>query len=136
VIDGVTVHDTAERRSGIVTFTVAGVEPDTVVDIADRHEITINASTAPWAALDMDAKELVRSCAPHRTTSTPRANSNVSSRRRPARMISPRMCCPSRGRSHGDRSRSSTDRRSLDPARPASGRSGRGTLDQRLVSQG
>jgi cysteine desulfurase / selenocysteine lyase len=58
-IDGVTVHDTAEQRSGIVTFTVAGVEPDTVVEIADRHEITINASTASWAALDMHAKELV-----------------------------------------------------------------------------
>jgi cysteine desulfurase / selenocysteine lyase len=58
VIDGVTVHDTAARRCGIVTFTVAGVEPDTVVDVADRHGISINASTAPWAALDMDAKGL------------------------------------------------------------------------------
>jgi cysteine desulfurase/selenocysteine lyase len=57
-IDGVTVHDTAARRCGIVTFTVAGVEPDTVVDVADRHGISINASTAPWAALDMDAKGL------------------------------------------------------------------------------
>jgi selenocysteine lyase/cysteine desulfurase len=57
-IDAVTVHDTAARLSGIVTFTVAGVEPAAVVDIADRNGITINASTAPWAALDMGAKGL------------------------------------------------------------------------------
>ena len=57
-IDRVTVQDTAARRSGIVTFTVAGVDPEAVVDDADRHEITINASTASWAALDMDAKDL------------------------------------------------------------------------------
>jgi cysteine desulfurase/selenocysteine lyase len=57
-IDGVTVHDTAARRCGIVTFTVAGFEPSTIVEAADRHEITINASTAPWAALDMHSKGL------------------------------------------------------------------------------
>jgi selenocysteine lyase/cysteine desulfurase len=57
-IDGVTVHDTARLRCGIVTFTVEGVDPGTVVDVADRHGISINASTAPWAALDMGAKGL------------------------------------------------------------------------------
>lgn len=57
-IDGVTVHDTAARRCAIVTFTVAGVEPHVVVDVAHRHGISISASTAPWAALDMGAKGL------------------------------------------------------------------------------
>ncbi len=62
-----TVADTAERRCAIVTFTVDGVRPTKIVAAAEREGITINASTAMWAALDMDAKgfaEVVRA-SPH-----------------------------------------------------------------------
>jgi selenocysteine lyase/cysteine desulfurase len=52
----VTVTDTAQRRSGIVTFRVDGVAATDVVDAALRDGVVINASTAVWAALDMDAK--------------------------------------------------------------------------------
>ena len=57
-ITGVTVHDTAARRSGIVTFTVPGVDPPAIVDAAARDGIIISTSTAQWATLDMDAKGL------------------------------------------------------------------------------
>jgi selenocysteine lyase/cysteine desulfurase len=57
-LPGVTVADTAARRSAIVTFQVEGVAPTDVVDAALREGIVINASTAVWAALDMDAKGL------------------------------------------------------------------------------
>jgi selenocysteine lyase/cysteine desulfurase len=66
-VPGVTVADTAQRRSAIVTFTVDGVSPPDVVDAATRDGISINASTSVWAALDMDAKglpEVVRA-SPH-----------------------------------------------------------------------
>jgi cysteine desulfurase len=55
-VERVTVRDTAVRRCGIVTFTVDGVEPADVVTSAANAGITINASTATWAALDMHAK--------------------------------------------------------------------------------
>ena len=55
-IGGVEVRDTAERRCGIVTFTVAGVSPADVVAAAAAASVIINESTAVWAALDMDAK--------------------------------------------------------------------------------
>lgn len=64
---GVTVLDKAERRSGIVTFTVEGHDPQAVVDTARRRDITIHSSSAAWAALDMEAKgltEVVRA-SPH-----------------------------------------------------------------------
>lgn len=60
VIPGVTVADTAARRCGIVTFTVDAVAPAEVVAAAERDGITINESTARWAALDMGAKELTQ----------------------------------------------------------------------------
>jgi selenocysteine lyase/cysteine desulfurase len=41
-----------------VTFRVDGVAATDVVDAALRDGIVINASTAVWAALDMDAKGL------------------------------------------------------------------------------
>ena len=54
----ITVHDTAPRRCGIVTFTVDGVAASTVVTDASHHGIRINESTSTWAALDMEAKGL------------------------------------------------------------------------------
>ena len=55
-IDGVTVTDTADRLSAIVTFLVDGVTPDDVVRVAGLHDVVINVSTSVWAALDMDSK--------------------------------------------------------------------------------
>lgn len=55
-VPGVTVRDTAVRRCAIVTFTVDGVPAEDVVASAARADVVINASTAVWAALDMDAK--------------------------------------------------------------------------------
>ena len=66
-VAGVTVRDTAARRCGIVTFTLAGVAPTVVVEAAASSGITISSSTATWAALDMAAKgidEVVR-VSPH-----------------------------------------------------------------------
>jgi cysteine desulfurase / selenocysteine lyase len=54
----VTVHDTAAHRSGIVTFSVSGATPSSVVAAAAERGVSINVSTATWAALDMDAKGL------------------------------------------------------------------------------
>ncbi len=54
----VTVHDTAALRSGIVTFSVAGASPSSVVSAAAERGAAINVSTATWAALDMEAKGL------------------------------------------------------------------------------
>ena len=59
-IDGVTVHDTAARRSAIVTFSVAGSTAGAVVSEAARAGVRINESSATWAALDMGAKGLDR----------------------------------------------------------------------------
>jgi len=56
-IAGVEVRDTAARRCGIVTFTVRDVSPADVVAAASTAGVTINESTATWAALDMDAKQ-------------------------------------------------------------------------------
>jgi cysteine desulfurase/selenocysteine lyase len=57
-LPGVTVTDTAERRSAIVTFLVEGTSPADVVRTAARHDVMINTSAAVWAALDMDSKGL------------------------------------------------------------------------------
>jgi selenocysteine lyase/cysteine desulfurase len=50
---GVAVHDGGGRRSGIVTFTVAGVEPAAVSSAAAGRGINVSVSEAPWARLDM-----------------------------------------------------------------------------------
>jgi cysteine desulfurase/selenocysteine lyase len=52
-IDGVEVHDGGTRRSGIVTFTSAGVAPATLVAAASAAGINVSVSEAPWARLDM-----------------------------------------------------------------------------------
>lgn len=50
---GVRVHDGGERRSGIVSFTVEGVEPAAVAAAASDRGINVSVSEAPWARLDM-----------------------------------------------------------------------------------
>ncbi len=58
--DRVHVHDTAQQRCGIVTFTVDGRSPAEVVEAAARRNVSINVSTANWAGLDMHAKGLTQ----------------------------------------------------------------------------
>ena len=53
---GATVHDGDGERSAIVTWSVAGVDPAAVVEAANQADITINASSAAYARLDMGAK--------------------------------------------------------------------------------
>jgi selenocysteine lyase/cysteine desulfurase len=52
-IGGVTVHDGGIRRSGIVTFTVEGVPPESVSASATAAGINVSVSGAAWARLDM-----------------------------------------------------------------------------------
>ncbi len=54
-IGGVAIHDGGVRRSGIVTFTVAGRVPAQVVAAATAARINVWASEAPSARLDMTA---------------------------------------------------------------------------------
>lgn len=57
-IEGVHVHDLGRKRGGIVTFTVAGVHPDTVREMLGRRLINIWTSTVRSARLDMEARGL------------------------------------------------------------------------------
>jgi cysteine desulfurase / selenocysteine lyase len=57
-VPGVAVHDTAPRRCAIVTFTIEGIPAIDVVRAATRLDIRVNASTASWSSLDMEAKGL------------------------------------------------------------------------------
>ena len=57
---GAVVLDTAERRCGIVTFAVPGVEAPAVVAAAAKRNASIGVSTSGWAALDMNAKGLAQ----------------------------------------------------------------------------
>jgi selenocysteine lyase/cysteine desulfurase len=52
-LQGVTVHDGGQQRSGIVTFTVEGTEPAAIAAAASARGINISVSEAPWARLDM-----------------------------------------------------------------------------------
>ena len=55
-VDGVEVHDGGARRSGIVTFTVAGAAPAVGGRAAAAAAgINVSVSEAPWARLDMAA---------------------------------------------------------------------------------
>ncbi len=60
LLPGVVSHDTATHTCAIVTFSVAGHEPTAVVAAAAAQQISINTSTANWAALDMHAKGLTQ----------------------------------------------------------------------------
>ena len=57
-VDGVAVHDGGTRRSGIVTFTVEGVPPESVSAAAAAAGINVSVSGAAWARLDMTAPDL------------------------------------------------------------------------------
>ncbi len=63
----VTVQETAGVCSGIVTFLVEGVTPAEIVAAASREGINMNASSAPWARLDLEARGVtgVARVAPH-----------------------------------------------------------------------
>jgi cysteine desulfurase / selenocysteine lyase len=64
---GAIVHDGHGERSAIVTWSVPGLDPTAVVEAASQTSITINASTAAFARLDMGTKHqtsIVRA-APH-----------------------------------------------------------------------
>ncbi len=52
-VDGVEVHDGGDRRSGIVTFTVAGAAPRSVAAAAAAAGINVSVSEATGARLDM-----------------------------------------------------------------------------------
>jgi cysteine desulfurase / selenocysteine lyase len=54
-LEGVEVHDGGTRRSGIVTFTVAGAAPELVAASASAAHVNVSVSTSPWALLDMTA---------------------------------------------------------------------------------
>jgi cysteine desulfurase/selenocysteine lyase len=54
-VPGVAVHDGGTRRSGIVTFTLAGVTPVEVATACASASINVSVSDAPWARLDMVA---------------------------------------------------------------------------------
>jgi selenocysteine lyase/cysteine desulfurase len=52
-IAGVAVHDGGSRRSGIVTFTVDGVDTADVAEAAGAAGVNLSVSRAPTARLDM-----------------------------------------------------------------------------------
>jgi cysteine desulfurase/selenocysteine lyase len=56
-IGGVVVRDGGTRRSGIVTFTVEGVPPESVSAAATAAGINVSVSGAAWARLDMAAPD-------------------------------------------------------------------------------
>ena len=64
-LDGVEVHDGGPRRSGIVTFTVAGREPPAIAAAASAAGVNVSVSASPWARLDL---------APPRPTAVVRAS--------------------------------------------------------------
>ncbi len=66
-LDGVDVHDGGTRRSGIVTFTVAGTAPADVVVAAAAAGVNVSATDGPAARLDLggDRPEAVVRASPH-----------------------------------------------------------------------
>jgi selenocysteine lyase/cysteine desulfurase len=57
-LPGVLVHDLGVERCGIVTFTVDGIEPETIRLNLARHQINITVSERCGTLLDMDARGL------------------------------------------------------------------------------
>ena len=55
---GVRVHDLGKERCGIVTFTVAGVEPDVVKQRLSAERINVTTSSRHSTLLDMDSRGL------------------------------------------------------------------------------
>ncbi len=54
-LEDVEIHDGGARRSGIVTFTTAGAEPERIAAAGSAAGINVSVSTSPWALLDMTA---------------------------------------------------------------------------------
>lgn len=57
-IDGATVHDLGERRSGIVSFTVDGWEPVALRDALADRSVTVTVSHRSSTLFDMSARHL------------------------------------------------------------------------------
>jgi cysteine desulfurase/selenocysteine lyase len=55
-IPGLTVQDLGQERCGIVTFTVQGIEPDTVKRALDDNQINVSISVTSSTLLDMQAR--------------------------------------------------------------------------------
>jgi len=66
-IAGVTVHDGGQRRSGIVTFSLAAIDAFAVKAAARAASINVSVSSAPNALLDMqaDGHDAVVRASPH-----------------------------------------------------------------------
>ncbi len=65
--DGVSVHDGGSRRSGIVTFTAAGVEPIVIKGAATAAGVNVSVTEAGAARLDMGGArpEAIVRASPH-----------------------------------------------------------------------
>ena len=57
-IPGVTVHDPGLRKSGIVTFSKAGVEPARAKAALRAQSINVSVMPRQWALLDAEARDL------------------------------------------------------------------------------
>jgi selenocysteine lyase/cysteine desulfurase len=57
-IDGVTVHDPGRRRSGIVTFTIAGRPPEAIEAELRAHRINLSVSDVAYHRLGLESRGL------------------------------------------------------------------------------
>jgi len=57
-IPGVAIHDLGTEKSGLVSFTVAGIAPQTIRSKLAEKRITIAANGIPYTPLDMTARGL------------------------------------------------------------------------------
>ncbi|HYM57026.1 MAG TPA: aminotransferase class V-fold PLP-dependent enzyme [Solirubrobacteraceae bacterium] len=57
-VEGVAVHDLGRERCAIVTFTVAGIEPEAVARALSAERINVSVSPGSSSRLDLDARGL------------------------------------------------------------------------------
>jgi len=57
-ISGVTVRDLGERKCGIVTFTVDGVEAEAVKATLAEHEVNVTVSPVTASRFDLEGRGL------------------------------------------------------------------------------
>lgn len=57
-VEGVTVHDLGRERCAIVTFSVAGREPEAVARVLSAERINVSVSPASYSRLDLEARGL------------------------------------------------------------------------------
>jgi cysteine desulfurase / selenocysteine lyase len=72
-IPGVAVRDQGAQRCGIVSFSVAGTEPDQVQRLLGKERINVSVSRLPSTRLDMEARglqDLVRASVHYYNTTT------------------------------------------------------------------